>query len=173
MNGVAKNLSVRVLRFIEPPRCFWGKIKVAVLQSSTDRRAIHLWASKVFGNSSAEKEIREKRPSSLAIPFPSDARGSRVHLATDETWLIAVAVSGEKTCLPVPVRTWHSGFYLTVSSSASFIFIHPRLSPLHVVPRRLSPVVLLFFSFYPPLMPPAPICPLLPRPLSFAVTPAL
>lgn len=26
------------------------------------------------------------------------------------------------------VRTWHSGFYLTVSSCASFIFIYPRLT---------------------------------------------
>lgn len=55
---------------------------------------------------------------------------SQVHLPADETWLIAVAIPARR---PALARTWRSGFYLTVSSSASFIFIHPRLSPLLVV----------------------------------------
>lgn len=42
------------------------------------------------------------------------------------------------------VRTWHSDFYLTVSSCASFIFIYPRLSPLLVsLPSSLLSLVLL------------------------------
>lgn len=100
-----------------------------------------------------EKE-GEKRPRHSASVGSSC---SQVHLPADETWLIAVAVPVRR---PAPARTWHSGLYLTVSSSASFIFIHPRLSPLLAVLHLLlvlhpagssRPAFFFYRLFLPPL----------------------
>lgn len=100
-----------------------------------------------------KEQRRREREKENKHPRHSTSVGSsccsQVHLPADETWLIAVAIPARR---PALARTWHSGFYLTVSSSASFIFIHPRLSPLlvvlHLLLCFLPPVALSSFFFY-------------------------